>query len=139
MAYNTDYNFEKKAGNRQVAVNLNSDQPILLKQFIDTTEYPLAAEYYKLFAVPAGFTVLNAYVICHTAEAAADTLDIVDDDAATTTFVSAHALNSTSTVGFTNARKRYAAAGYIAMIPSAAITAAKFEVAIEGTIVATTD
>ena len=140
MAFSTvNVDFLKRPGNYQVTKEL-LDEVITLKRFIDTTVDTLASgEWYKIFAVPANFVLLEAYVVAHTAEGAGDTIDIVDDDSDTTTFVSAAALNSTSAVAVAAARKRYAAAGFIVMKPSAEIATAKFEVIIRGVVIKTTD
>lgn len=140
MAYatsNTD--FLKRAGNYNIGKQL-LDEEITLSQFMDTSVDNLASgSYYKIFAVPANFALLDAFVICHTAEGATGTVDIVDDDSATTTFVNDANVNSAGAVGATAARKLYTSAGFIVILPNNALDTAKFEVVIRGKLIKTTD
>jgi hypothetical protein len=139
MAYAHDWT--KDHGNYNVG-HRQGEGIVTLIRYIDTTAtgYDLtSAEFDKIFAVPDNFCVLEARVICDVVEGAVETIDIVDDDSATTTFVSNADLSTAGgTVTTTNARKCYQAAGYICIRPDADITAAKFWVVIEG-IILTTD
>lgn len=143
MSYTDHANgaFLTRAGNYNVTKQI-LDEEITLKRFIDTsTDNLTSGAFYKLFSVPEYFSVLEAYVTCHTAETSAgsDTVDIVDDDSATTTLVTNGALATAGTVTATNARKTYTAAGFVCMRPDAALTTAKFWVIIKGVQLKTTD
>ncbi len=128
MAYTNDWS--KDAGNYNVGVQI-LDQVITMQRYIDCAVDALGSgEYTKLWAVPLGFALLEAYVVCHTAEGG-DTLDIVDDDSSTTVFVSNAALTA-GAIGATAARKQYAAAGFICVKPEAALTTGAFTVIIRG-------
>ena len=110
MAYAADYTTD--VGNYNVGRRMGDNLVTLVRSF-DTSDYNLtASSYYKLFAVPANFQVLAAYVTCTTAETTSgtDDLDIVDDDSSTTTFVSAANMTA-GEIGATNARKMYTSAG----------------------------
>jgi hypothetical protein len=137
MAYAHDWT--KDSGNYNVG-HRDKDGIVTYVRYIDTTVtgYDLAnGEYDKIFAVPDNFCVLSAYVICDVIEGAADTVDIVDDDSATTTFVNDATVNTAGAVTATNARKTYQAAGFICILPNAAITVAKFWVVVKGVILTT--
>jgi hypothetical protein len=138
MAYAHDWT--KDLGNYNVG-HRNGEGIVTLIRYIDTTAtgYDLAsAEFDKIFAVPDNFCVLEARVVCDVVEGAVQTVDIVDDDSATTTFVSNADLSTAGgTMTTTNARKTYQAAGFICIRPDAAITVAKFWVIIEGIILTT--
>lgn len=137
MAYAHDWT--KDPGNYNVG-HRDKDGLVTYVRYIDTTAtgYDLASgEYDKIFAVPDNFTVLDAYVICDVVEGDAETIDIVDDDTPTTTFVDDATLNTAGYTTATNARKTYQAAGYICILPNAAITAAKFWVVVKGVILTT--
>lgn len=139
MAYTDHPNgaFLTRSGNYNVGKQI-LDEEITLTRYIDTsTDNLTSGAFYKLWSVPAGFVVLDAFVTCTTAEGAADTIDIVDDDSATTTFVTNANVNSAGTVTATNARKHYSAAGFIVMRPDAALTVCKFYVTIKGLVVKT--
>lgn len=133
MAYAADYT--KDEGNYNVGYR-KADDVITLNRMFDCSVRNLTnGEYTKLFAVPANFQVLEAYVTCLTSETSAntDTLDIVDDDSATTTFVD-DARMLAGTITATNARKLYTSAGYICVLPNHALATAVFEVCIRGKI-----
>lgn len=137
MAYAHDWTAD--VGNYNVGKQV-LDEVITLSRYIDTTEtgYDIGnGEYIKIFSVPDNFALLDAYVSCDVVEGAAETIDIVDDDSATTTFVNDANLNSAGAVTATNARKTYQAAGYICILGNAAITAAKFWVVVKGIILST--
>jgi hypothetical protein len=136
MAYAADYT--KDAGNYNVGWR-KADDVITLNRMFSTATHNLASgSYYKLFAVPANFQVLEAYVTCHTAEtsSASDSIDIVDDDSATTTFVNDAAMAAGKITG-TNARKMFTAAGYIVVLANNDLATAVFEVCIRGKILNT--
>lgn len=139
MAYTDHPNgaFLTRRGNYNIGAKI-LDQEITLTRYIDaSTDNLTSGAFYKLFSVPAGFTLLDAFVTCVTAEGAADTLDIVDDDSATTTFVTNASMEVANVVTATNARKHYSAAGFIVLRPDAALTVCKFYVTIRGLIVNT--
>lgn len=139
MAYASTPAFLTMAGNYNVSKEI-LDEVVTLKRFIDASTYNMTSgSFYKLFSVPANFALLDAYVVCHTAEGAADTVDIVDDDSATTTFVTNANVNSAGTITATNARKLYTAAGFIVAKPDADLTVCKFEVIVRGVVIKTTD
>lgn len=136
MAYTDHANgaFLTRPGNYNVGKQI-LDEVITLSRYIDCSVDNLSSgAFYKLWSVPDDFCVLEAYVSNDVAEGAGDTLDIVDDDSATTTFVSNANLNSAGAVTATNARKTYQAAGFICMKPDAALTVAKFWVVIKGIV-----
>ncbi len=134
MAYTNDWTTD--AGGYNVGRQI-LDQVITMTRFINcATDNLGSGEYTKIFAVPAGFALLEAYVINHTAEGG-DTLDIVDDDSSTTVFVSNAALTA-GAIGATNARKTYASAGFICIKPETALTTGKFSVVIQGIVHKTT-
>lgn len=129
--------FLTRAGNYNVGTKI-LDQEITLSRYIATaTDNLTSGAFYKLWGVPAGFCLLEAYVTCITAEGASDTLDIVDDDSATTTFVTNAAMVAANVVTATNARKYYAAAGFICVRPDAALATCAFTVTIKGLILNT--
>lgn len=137
MAYAHDWT--KDPGAYNVGKKLTGEV-VTLTRYIDTTAtgYDIGSgEYIKIFAVPDNFSVLDAYVSCDVAEGAAETIDIVDDDSATTTFVTNANINSAGAVTATNARKTYQSDGFICIHGDAAITAAKFWVIIKGIILDT--
>ena len=137
MAYAADWT--KDPGGYNVGKKL-SGEVVTLTRYIDTTAtgYDLTSgEYTKIFAVPDNFSVLDAYVSCDVVEGAAETIDIVDDDSATTAFVNDATLNTAGSVTVTNARKTYQAAGYICILANADITVAKFWVIVKGIILDT--
>lgn len=137
MAYAADWT--KDEGNYNVGYR-NLDGTVTYARYIDTTatNYDLGnGEYTKIFAVPDNFAVLDAYVVCDVVEGAAETIDIVDDDSATTTFVNDATLNTAGSTTATNARKTYQAAGYICILANAAITVAKFWVIVKGQVLNT--
>jgi len=139
MAYTDHANgaFLTRSGNYNIAKQI-LDEVITLSRYIDASTDNLAsAAFYKLWSVPDDFCLLDAYVSCDVVEGAADTVDIVDDDSATTTFVNDATLNTAGAITATNARKTYQAAGFIVMTPSAAITVAKFWVIIKGMVLST--
>jgi|GEM_PF-2671245 len=130
--------FLTRAGNYNVAKQI-LDEVITLSRYIDTAVDNLTSgAFYKIFQVPDNFFVSDAFVICGTVEGAVETLDIVDDDSATTTFVSNADLSTAEgTVTATNARKMYSAAGFICVRPDAALTACSFYVVIRGVVLST--
>jgi len=137
MAYAHDWS--KDEGGYNVGKRLVGEV-VTLTRYIDTTAtgYDLTSgEYTKIFAVPDNFSVLDAYVSCDVVEGAAETIDIVDDDSATTAFVNDATLNTAGSVTVTNARKTYQAAGYICILANADITVAKFWVIVKGIILDT--
>lgn len=139
MAYTTHANgdFLTRSGSYNVTKKI-LDGVITLSRYIDCSVDNLASgAYYKIFSVPDNFCLIDAYVSCDVAEGAADTIDIVDDDSATTTIVSNANVNSAGTITITNARKTYQAAGFIVMKPDAALTVAKFWVIIRGFVLNT--
>lgn len=138
MSYTDHANgaFLTRAGNYNVSEKI-LDQEVTLSRFIDCTVDNLASgAYYKLWSVPAGFQLNEAYLSCVATESS-DTCDIVDDDSATTTFVSNGALATIGTVTGTNARKYYASAGFICMKPDANLTTGKFYVTVKGIVLNT--
>jgi hypothetical protein len=136
MSYTDHTNgaFLTRPGNYNVGKQV-LDEVVTLSRYIDASVDNLtSAAFYKLWAVPANFVLLDAYVVVDTAEGASDTLDIVDDDSATTTFVTNVDLNTANGVTVTNARKKFSAAGFICMRPDAALTVCKFTVIIKGIV-----
>jgi hypothetical protein len=143
MAYTDHANgaFLTRAGNYNLS-KVILDEEITLKRYFDcSTDNLTASAYYKIFSVPANFCLLNAYLTCLTAESSAgtDTIDVVDDDSSTTTFVSNGALATAGTVTATNSRKTYTSAGFICLKPDNDLTTAKFEVIIKGVLIKTSD
>lgn len=133
MAYTDHPNgaFLTRSGNYNVGKQV-LDEEITLSRYIDcTTDNLTSGAFYKLFSVAAGFLLTEAYASCVATEGA-DTFDIVDDDSATTTFITNANMSAAGTVTATNARKYYAAAGFIVLRPDAALTTAKFYVTIKG-------
>ena len=135
MAYSTvNIDFMKRPGNYNIGMQI-LDQEFTMSRYFDCTVDNLSSgAYYKIWGVPANFALLEAYVICSAGTESSDTLDIVDDDSATTTFVSNADLSATTKVTATNARKNYASAGFIVIKPDAALTTAKFHVVIKGIV-----
>jgi len=134
MAY-TDY-VTGYAGNYNVGKKILDEEITLSRYWATATDGALtAAAFYKFFSVPANFVLLEAYVICDTAETTSgtDDLDIVDDDSATTVFVN-DANMTVNEVGATAARKKYAAAGFICVRPNHNLDTAAFTVIIKGLI-----
>lgn len=135
MAYTGD--FTKNHGNYNVGKKL-LDDTVTMVRYIDTSVDNLAnGGYYKIFAVPAQFALLKAYVVVITAEGAADTIDLVDDDSSSTTFINDADLNTANGVVVNTAGGYYSSAGYITILANADITAAKFYVIVEGIILNT--
>lgn len=137
MAYAADWT--KDLGNYNVG-HKDMDGMVTLVRYLDfsDTKYNLASgSYYKIFAVPDNFALVDAYVSCDVVEGAAETIDIVDDDSATTTFVNDATLNTAGYLTATNARKTYQAAGYICILANADITVAKAWVIVKGIILDT--
>lgn len=133
--------FLTRAGNYNVTKQI-LDEVITLKRYFNCATDNLASgAYYKIFSVPDHFLLLDAYLVCHTVETTdgSDTCDVVDDDSATTTFVSNGALATAGTVTATNARKLYTAAGFICLKPDNALATAQFEVVIRGIVISTDD
>jgi len=137
MAYAHDFTKDEKnynVGYRQL------DNTVTYTRYYDSTAtgYDIGnGEYIKVFAVPANFLLTEAYVITETVEGAAETIDLVDDDSATTTIVNDANLNSDNNVATINARKFYASAGYVCILGNADITAAKFWIIVKGQILNT--
>ena len=133
MAYKNDWTTDP--GNYNVGKQI-LDEVITLTRYFDCSGAKALGngEYSKIWAVPDDFALLDAYVVCDVVEGAADTIDIVDDDSATTTFVNDATLNTAGYTTATNARKTYQAAGYICILANAAITVAKFWVVIKGIV-----
>lgn len=139
MAYTDHANgaFLTRPGNYSIGKKI-LDEGITLTRYFDCSVDNLASgAFYKIFSVPANFVVTEAYVSCVTPEGAADTIDVVDDDSATTTFVTNANVNSAGTVTATNARKVYTSAGFIVLRPDADLTVAKFYVTVKGYILNT--
>jgi hypothetical protein len=137
MAYAHDWT--KDEGNYNIGYR-QLDNSVTYARYIDTTAtgYDLGnGEYIKIFAVPDNFCLQEAYVVCDVVEGAGETIDIVDDDSATTTFVNDATLNTAGATTATNARKTYQAAGFIVILANAAITAAKFWVIVKGQVLST--
>lgn len=136
MAYTADYSTE--SGNYSVGRRLGEEMVTIVRYF-DTTVHNLAnGLYYKIFRVPDNFALLEAFVVCGTVEGAVETCDVVDDDSATTTFVTNADLSTAEgTITATNARKMYTADGYICLKPDADLTACSFYVIIQGLILNT--
>lgn len=135
MSYAHDWT--KDAGGYNVTRQI-LDQVVTLVRYIDTTDTGKdvgSGEYIKLFAVPANFAVLEAYLVTATAEGT-DALDLTDDDSATTTFVTNHP-QSAGTVTATNARKLYTSAGYICVHGDAAHTTGAFYAVVRGIVLNT--
>lgn len=135
MSYAHDWTTD--AGNYNVGKKI-LDEVVTITRYIDTTAtgYDVGSgEYIKLFAVPANFAVLEAYIVTETAEGT-DALDLTDDDSATTTFVSNHP-QSAGTVTATNARKLFTSAGYICVHGDAAHTTGAFWAVVRGIILNT--
>lgn len=139
MAYTDHPNgaFLTRRGNYNVFAKI-LDQEITLSRYFDTSVDNLAATlFYKIFSVPANFVITDAFISCVTAEGAAETIDLVDDDLATTVIISNANINSAGGVTATTARKVYTSAGFIVLRPDHALTAAKFYVTVKGYILNT--
>lgn len=135
MAYASD--FSKDPGNYNIGKRMLDGTVTLVRYFDCSTDNLANGSYYKLFAVPADFVLLESYIAVVTAEGAAETLDLVDDDSATTTFMDDVDLNTANGVVKGTVRKLYSSAGDIAMLANADLTAAKFYVIITGQILNT--
>lgn len=136
MAYTDHANgaFLTRPGNYNIGKQI-LDEVITLSRYFDaSTDNLTSGAYYKIWGVPDDFALLDAYVVCDVVEGAADTVDIVDDDSATTTFVNDATVNTAGSTTVTNARKTYQAAGFICILPNAAITVAKFWVIVKGIV-----
>lgn len=133
MAYTNDWTTDP--GNYNVGKQI-LDEVITLSRYFDCSDDKALGngEYSKIWAVPDDFALLDAYVVCDVVEGAADTIDIVDDDSSTTTFVTTATVNTAGTVTVTNARKTYQAAGFICILANADITVAKFWVIVKGIV-----
>lgn len=107
------------------------NQTILFNRTIDCAVTPLtSADTYKLFIIPAGYTLTNFVTTCLTAEGAADTID-VGDSAAATTFHNDLSMNSVAATAGSVITKHYASADYIVVLANAALTVAKFNIRAE--------
>lgn len=132
MAYTND--FTTRAGNYNVGVQI-LDQEITRTRFIDTSVDALGSgEYTKLFTLPAGFLLTEAYATCHTAETTSgtDTFDLTINDATTYTILSNADLSAAGVVTATNARRYLAAESFLCIKPDHALATAKFWVTIKG-------
>lgn len=135
MSYDGD--FSTYAGNYNVGKR-NLDEEITLIRYFSTASNPLSSTgVYKLFAVPAGFCITKAYVVCETAEGGTGTIDIVDDDIVSTTIVNDANVNSANAVTANTARRYYPSGGYICVLANNDLDAAKFYVVVRGIILDT--
>lgn len=135
MAYTDD--FTKDHGNYNVGKR-NLDDTVTMVRYIDTSVDNLTSGgYYKIFAVPAYFALLKAYIVVVTAEGAAETLDLVDDDSSSTTFTNDADLNTANGVVANTTSGYYSSAGYICILANADLTATQFYVIVEGIILNT--
>lgn len=135
MAYAADYSTDPGGYNvsREIL-----DQQVTLVRYFDTTVNNLASgSYYKLFAVPAKFMCEAIYIVVETGEGATETIDITDDDSATTTFVDDCSVETAGTVTKSTADKYYASAGYITLLANNDLTAAQFWVVVLGQVLNT--
>lgn len=141
MSYTDHANgaFLTRRGNYNVSSKI-LDQVITLSRYFDASVDNLASgAYYKIFSVPANFLLTEAYITCVTGDGSTETIDLVDDDSATTTFVSSAEVGTgdEGKTGATNARKLYTSAGFICLKPDAALDAAKFWVVVKGIVLNT--
>lgn len=136
MAYAADYT--KDNGNYNIGHRYMDHLVVVSRSFSAATHSLTSGSYYKLFAVPANFQIMRAYVTCTTAETSSgtDSIDIVDDDTPTTTIVN-DAPMAAGTITAINARKMYTAAGYICVLANNDLTTAVFTVTIVGMIAET--
>lgn len=86
---------------------------------------------YKIFTIPAGFTVTSFTAIILTVEGAADTIDFGDSSSATQ-FLSNLSTNVLGATASTGIPKHYPSADYVTVHADADITAAKFAACIRG-------
>jgi hypothetical protein len=132
MAYAADYTKDSGAYNvgRKIL-----DEEITLVRYVDTSTRNLASgSFYKLFAVPANFSVNEVYVVTGTGEGATATIDITDDDVVTTTFVNDTSVQTAGVIGKGTARKVYSSAGFICVLANHTLDAAGFWVIVLGQI-----
>ncbi len=131
MAYADDWT--KDMGNYNVSKR-NLDEIVTLCRYIDCSTYNLnSGEYTKIFTLPAGTVVLEAYTVEVTAEGT-DYCDVTINDATTITLVSN---GMTNAVDATNARAYCASESYVCLKPDAALTAAKFYVIVKCMLLST--
>lgn len=131
MAYADDWT--KDMGNYNVSKR-NTDEIVTLCRYIDCSADNLGSgEYTKIFYLPAGTAVLEAYTVEVTAEGT-DYCDVTINDATTVTLVSN---GMTNTVDVTNARTYCASASYVCLKPDAALTSAKFYVIVKCILLST--
>ena len=115
-----------QTGNRNVAREI-LDQEVVVSAYIDTSDKNLGSgDYYKLFDYGANTIINEIHVITETVEGAAETLDITDDTAGTTTLVSNHDLNTDNALSKYTTGLFKATAGQISIKPDAALTVCKF-------------
>lgn len=121
--------------NRQIL-----DQEVTVKAYIDTSSTNLGSgDYYKLFDYDANTLINEVVVITETVEGAADTLDITDDTAGTTTLVSNHDVNTDNAVSKYTTGLFKDTAGQISIKPDAALATCKFWVVAKLIKVTTSD
>jgi hypothetical protein len=122
MATSTELQSSNRNVNRQIL-----DQEILVKAYIDTSAINLTSgDYYKLFDYDANTFINEVVVITETVEGAADTLDITDDSAGTTTLVSNHDVNTDNAITKYTTGLFKNTAGQISIKPDAALATCKF-------------
>jgi len=132
MAYAGDYS--ASAGSYNVGKKILDGSVTLIRYFSCATHNLTGSGVYKLFAVPANFVLLEARVICDTIEGGTATIDIVDNDSSSTVFVNDFSLETANAIGVTAARKKYAAAGFICVVPNEDLDTAVFTVTVKGII-----
>jgi hypothetical protein len=131
MAYTNDWT--KDAGNYNISKR-NLDEVVTLTRYFDCSADNLGSgEYTKIFTVPAGTAILEAYTVEVTAEGT-DYCDVTVNDATTITLVNN---GMTNAVDVTNARAYCASESYICLKPDAALTSAKFYVIVRCMLLST--
>lgn len=127
MAAN-DWTTAAYPGAFNVAPLAGDNETIVFNRTIDCAVTALtSADTYKLFIIPAGYTLINLVTTCLTAEGAAESIDL-GDSAGATTFHNDLSLNSVAATAGSVITKHYASADYIVALANAALTVAKFNV-----------
>ena len=127
------------AGNYNVGRQM-LDQKVCVKRYIDTTVTPLTSGGdYSVIGYPANTLITRAGLITETVEGAAKSVDLRDDDDATTTLCNDHDLNTDNAITNYSTGIFKASAGNLNILANAAITAAKFWVYVEYTVMSTKD
>ena len=135
MAYTVHPNgdFLLRPGNYSIGHKV-WDHIITMSRYFDTTVDNLAStEFYKIWTLPAGFTLLRAYFNVRTIEDETGTIDLVDDDSASNTIISNANMENLGVTG-SAAPLDYSSSGFVVLRPDHALEDCKFFVTIEGII-----